>query len=246
MFLRVHDELTLEMVSPEVRKIVYDDLIKKGIEFRKGFGISGRLANFLDKNPNRIEVAYSILFSLPGIPIIYYGDEVGVTNNYENAKKSALIRSKNKIANLLSVFDSRDINRGKVSAKLFYGSTQGYYRFNSQVYSKVHNLIKVRKSLPVMVDGDFELLPTKSKSNFAYLRKNKNQQILVINNLSKEKLYADITLPIDIILKNDGNITRLKNLINGDNIKVNVSLKNKTMHLRLSPYQTLWLDVTPN
>lgn len=246
VFLRVHDELTLEMVSPEVRKIVYDDLIKKGIEFRKGFGISGRLANFLDKNPNRIEVAYSILFSLPGIPIIYYGDEVGVTNNYENAKKSALIRSKNKIANLLSVFDSRDINRGKVSAKLFYGSTQGYYRFNSQVYSKVHNLIKVRKSLQVMVDGNFELLPTKSKSNFAYLRKNKNQQILVINNLSKEKLYADITLPIDIILKNDGNITRLKNLINGDNIKVNVSLKNKTMHLRLSPYQALWLDVTPN
>ena len=246
MFLRVHDELTLEMVSPEVRKIVYDDLINKGLEFRKGFGVSGRLANFLDKNPNRIEVAYSILFSLPGIPIIYYGDEIGVTNNFENAKESALIRSKNKIANLLSVFDSRDINRGKVSAKLFYGSSQGFYKFNSQVYCKVHNLIQVRKSLPVMVDGDFELLQTKSKSNFAYLRKNKNKQILVINNLSKEKLYADITLPIDIILKNNGKINKLKNLINGDNIKVNISLKNKTMHLRLSPYQTLWLDVTPN
>ena len=246
MFLRVHDELTLEMVSPEVRKIVYDDLINKGLEFRKGFGVSGRLANFLDKNPNRIEVAYSILFSLPGIPIIYYGDEIGVTNNFENAKESALIRSKNKIANLLSVFDSRDINRGKVSAKLFYGSSQGFYKFNSQVYCKVHNLIQVRKSLPVMVDGDFELLQTKSKSNFAYLRKNKNKQILVINNLSKEKLYADITLPIDIILKNNGKINKLKNLINGDNIKVNISLKNKTMHLRLSPYQILWLDVTPN
>ena len=74
----------------------------------------------------------------------------------------------------------------------------------------------------------------------------KNQQILVINNLSKEKLYADVTLPIDIILKNNGNITKLKNLINGDNIKVNISLKNKMMHLRLAPYQTLWLDVTPN
>ena len=147
---------------------------------------------------------------------------------------------------MLSVFDSRDINRGKVSAKLFYGSSQGFYKFNSQVYCKVHNLIQVRKSLPVMVDGDFELLQTKSKSNFSYLRKNKNKQILVINNLSKEKLYADITLPIDIILKNNGKINKLKNLINGDNIKVNISLKNKTMHLRLSPYQTLWLDVTPN
>lgn len=246
MFLRVHDELTLEMVSPEVRKIVYNDLIAKGAEFRKGFGISGRLSNFLDKNPDRIEMAYSILFSLPGIPIIYYGDEVGVTNNFENAKVSALLRSKNKIANLLSVFDSRDINRGKVSAKLFYGSSLGYYKYNSQVYNRVSNLINIRKSLPVMRNGDFELLTTKSKSNFAYLRKNKTQQILVINNLSKEKLCADITLPIDIIVKNEGNIVKLKNLINGDNIKVNISLKNRTMHLRLAPYQTLWLDITPN
>lgn len=246
MFLRVHDELTLEMVSPEVRKIVYNDLIAKGAEFRKGFGISGRLSNFLDKNPDRIEMAYSILFSLPGIPIIYYGDEVGVTNNFENAKISALLRSKNKIANLLSVFDSRDINRGKVSAKLFYGSSLGYYKYNSQVYNRVSNLIKIRKSLPVMKNGDFELLTTKSKSNFAYLRKNKTQQILVINNLSKEKLCADITLPLDIIVKNEGNIVKLKNLINGDNIKVNISLKNRTMHLRLAPYQTLWLDITPN
>lgn len=246
MFLRVHDELTLEMVSPEVRKIVYNDLIAKGAEFRKGFGISGRLSNFLDKNPDRIEMAYSILFSLPGIPIIYYGDEVGVTNNFENAKVSALLRSKNKIANLLSVFDSRDINRGKVSAKLFYGSSLGYYKYNSQVYNRVSNLIKIRKALPVMRNGDFELLTTKSKSNFAYLRKNKTQQILVINNLSKEKLCADITLPLDIIVKNEGNIVKLKNLINGDNIKVNISLKNRTMHLRLAPYQTLWLDITPN
>ncbi len=246
MFLRVHDELTLEMVSPEVRKIVYNDLIAKGAEFRKGFGISGRLSNFLDKNPDRIEMAYSILFSLPGIPIIYYGDEVGVTNNFENAKISALLRSKNKIANLLSVFDSRDINRGKVSAKLFYGSSLGYYKYNSQVYNRVSNLIKIRKALPVMRNGDFELLTTKSKSNFAYLRKNKTQQILVINNLSKEKLCADITLPLDIIVKNEGNIVKLKNLINGDNIKVNISLKNRTMHLRLAPHQTLWLDITPN
>lgn len=246
MFLRVHDELTLEMVSPEVRKIVYNDLIAKGAEFRKGFGISGRLSNFLDKNPDRIEMAYSILFSLPGIPIIYYGDEIGVTNNFENAKISALLRSKNKIANLLSVFDSRDINRGKVSAKLFYGSSLGYYKYNSQVYNRVSNLINIRKTLPVMRNGDFELLTTKSKSNFAYFRKNKTQQILVINNLSKEKLCADITLPLDIIVKNEGNIVKLKNLINGDNIKVNISLKNRTMHLRLAPYQTLWLDVTPN
>lgn len=244
IFLRVHDELTLEMVTPEVREVIFDDLVSKGASFRKGFGVSGRLANFLEKNPNRIEGAFSVLLSLPGIPIIYYGDEVGVTNNYENAKKAAMKRNKgNKKSDLISTFDSRDIHRGEVPQKLFYGSLRGYYQFNSKVYKKVKNLIALRKSLPVMSDGDFEILKTKSKSNFAYIRKNANSQILVINNLSSDKLVAEIELPKSIILKNEGHITSLKNLVNGDNIKVNISLQNKTMHLRLAPYQVLWLEL---
>ena len=147
---------------------------------------------------------------------------------------------------MLSSFDSRDIHRGNIPAKLFYGSSYGYYQFNSAVYEKVKNLIKLRKSLPVMSNGKFEILKTKSKSNFAYIRKNKEQQVLVINNLSKHKLIAEISLPMDIILKNDGRIKQLKNLVNNDNINVNISLQNKTMHLRLAPYQVLWLDLSNN
>lgn len=247
VFLRVHDELTLEMVSPEVREIVFDDLVSKGASFRKGFGVSGRLANFLDKDPDRIQEAFSILLSLPGIPIIYYGDEVGVANNFENAKKIAQKRAQGEKEgnkkSLLSSFDSRDIHRGNVAQKLFYGSTKGYYEFNSKVYKKVKNLIALRKSLPVIVNGSFDILKTKSKSNFAYLRKNKDNQILIIHNLSKEKIVAQLDLPADIILKNGGKIKSLKNLINNDNIKVNISLQNKTMHLRMAPYQTLWLEL---
>jgi len=242
MFLRVHDKLTLEMVSPEVRELVFENLVNKGASFRKGFGVAGRMANFLDKNPNRIEQAFSILLSLPGIPIIYYGDEVGAANNFEHAKKSALLRAKDKL-NLLSVFDSRDINRGNVAQKLFYGSTKGYYEFNSKVYKKVQNLITLRKMLPVMSDGDFEILKTKNKGNFSYIRKNKDQQILVINNLANEKIVAEITLPADIVFKNKGKITTLRNLVNDDDIKVDISLQNRTMHLRVAPYQTIWLEL---
>ena len=244
-FLRVHDELTLEMVSPEVRSVIFEGLVDKGANFRDGFGVSGRLANFLDKNPNRIEEAFAILFSVPGIPIIYYGDEVGVTNNYANAQKSAEKRRKknNKRLNLLSFFDSRDINRGEVPRKLFYGSTKGYYEFNSKVYKKVRNLIEIRKNTPALVNGDFEILKTKSPANFCYLRQNKSQQILVINNLSKDKLIAEITLPPSVILKNNRKLTSLKNLINNDVVKVNISLQNRTMHLRISPYQVLWLEL---
>ena len=61
---------------------------------------------------------------------------------------------------------------------------------------------------------------------------------------SKEKIVAEVTLPTTIILKNKRKITRLKNLINDDNIRVNVSLQNNTMHLRLAPYQVLWLDLS--
>ena len=243
-FLRVHDELTLEMVSPEVRNLIFEDLEPKGANFRNGFGVSGRLANFLDKNPNRIQEAFGILFSIPGIPIIYYGDEVGVTNNFEYAQQSAQKRkNKNKYLKLLSVFDSRDINRGNVTKKLFYGSTKGYYKFNSQIYSITKNLIEIRKDNPAFVDGNFEILKTNSPHNLAYIRKNLNQEILVINNLSDKKLIAEVTLPISTVLKNQGKITHLTNLINKDSIKVNISTKNRTMHLKLAPYQIVWLEL---
>ena len=234
------------MVEPEIRELIYNKLVNKGASFRKGFGVSGRLSNFLDKNPNRIEEAYSILFTLPGIPIIYYGDEAGVSNNFENAKKSAKLREKeqkNKKFKLISCFDSRDINRGNVPMKLFYGSSKGYYEFNSKVYKKVKNLINLRKQFPCLTDGSFEILKTASSANFSYIRRTKDSQILVIHNLSNEKLTANITLPTDIIFKKKGHITSLKNLINNDNIKVDISLQNRTMHLRLSPYQTLWLEL---
>ena len=247
VFLRVHDELSLEMVDKETRKIVYKALVNKGAEFRKGLGVSGRMANFLDNNPDRIEMAFSILLSMPGIPIIYYGDEVGVRNNFENAKKSEKARfEKSKIGKfkLLSYFDSRDIHRGAVPAKLFYGSSKDYYTFNSKVYQKVKNLISVRKNLVSMSKGDFTLLKTKSPANFSYIRSYGDEKILVINNLSAEKLIAEITIPVNVVLEADGKrITSFKNLVNGDDVRVDISLTNRTMHLRIAPYGVVWLKL---
>ena len=127
---------------------------------------------------------------------------------------------------------------------MFYGSQFGWYKFNSKVYDKVKNLITIRKKFPVFKDGSFEILKTNSDSNFSYIRKNKNQEILIVNNLSKKKLIAEIPISTSTIFKHKRKITKIKNLINNDNIKVNVSLKNNTIHLRLAPYQTLWLDLS--
>ena len=95
-----------------------------------------------------------------------------------------------------------------------------------------------------MSKGDFTLLKTKSPANFSYIRSLGDEKILVINNLSAEKLVAEITIPVNIVLEADGKkIASFKNLINGDDVRVNVSLTNRTMHLRIAPYGVVWLKL---
>ena len=95
-----------------------------------------------------------------------------------------------------------------------------------------------------MSRGDFTLVKTASPANFAYIRSFKDEKVLVINNLSGEKLIAEITIPMEVVLKSEGkNIDNFKNLVNGDDVKVNVSLKNRTMHLRIAPYGVVWLKL---
>ena len=105
-------------------------------------------------------------------------------------------------------------------------------------------MIELRKSLPCMSRGDFTLVKTTSPANFAYIRSFKDEKVLVINNLSNEKLIAEITIPMEVVLKSEGKkINNFKNLVNGDDVKVNVSLKNRTMHLRIAPYGVVWLKL---
>ena len=113
-----------------------------------------------------------------------------------------------------------------------------------EINKKVKNLISVRKRLSAMSRGDFTLLKTKSPSNFSYIRSFEDEKILVINNLSNEKLIAEITVPLNVVLDaEDNKITSFKNLINGDDIKVNISMKNRTMNLRIAPYGVVWLKL---
>ncbi len=91
-FARVHDETSLEMVDPNTRKVVYDKLIPNGQDFREGLGVSGRINNFMEGDPKKVSVINSVLMSQPGMPIIYYGDEIGAENNEEYALKEAVKR----------------------------------------------------------------------------------------------------------------------------------------------------------
>lgn len=248
-FLRVHDELTLEMVDPTVRKIIYDKLEPKGAEFRKGLGVSGRVANFLDNNTDRFILAYSTLLSLPGIPIIYYGDEIAAQNNYSYAKKEAQKREQNQKKNkikLLSFFDSRDINRGYLTQDAFYSAMNGDKRtyFKSKIYSNIKHMIALRKSIPALSRGSFTILKTNSSKDLAYIREYNGEKYLIVHNLSGNRRVAEINLPLNVIFKpNKRNYVYLKNVLNGQTFKLKVSLTQKTTKLSMYPYATLWLKL---
>lgn len=231
-FLRVHDELTLEMVTPEMRELIYDALEPKGAPFRKGFGVSGRMANFLDQDHDHIEMAFSVLLSMPGIPIIYYGDEIGAKNNFDNAKKSADLRKKKQAKSkikLLSFFDSRDINRGSLTQKDFYEASQTTKTYSGKIFHQVQKMISLRKSIPALSRGGLTILKTKKPYIFAYIRHYKGEKYLIVNNLSDKRTTAEIELPADVLLKSlkNDSYVYLTNILTDEEYKVKISLTDK-------------------
>ncbi len=94
MFLRCHDELSLEMVTPEERSFIFEYYTKDPRwNYRQGEGIAARLANIFEQDQRKMTLAYSIMFTLPGTPIIYYGDEFATLNN-ERYYQEALQRTR--------------------------------------------------------------------------------------------------------------------------------------------------------
>jgi maltose alpha-D-glucosyltransferase/alpha-amylase len=90
-FLRLHDEVTLDLVPGSERSALVRAYTKTpDSEFRNGQAFSGRLFDLFDRDPDKTLVAWSLLFSLPGTPILYYGDEIGMGNNPEYFETKAL------------------------------------------------------------------------------------------------------------------------------------------------------------
>ncbi len=245
VFLRVHDELTLEMVDPETRAIIYDNLVENGAEFREGFGVSGRMANFLENNPDRIGLAFSILLSMPGVPIIYYGDEIGAQNNWRYAKASEEYRkemAKNREADLArGFFDSRDINRGPITKDTFYKAMNDEESFSGKIHKIVRNLIHLRNDNDVIRRGDFTKLETSHNEIFTYLRTYDSDEVIVINNLSGDDVVSDIKVPANTAAKIE-KAGFLTNLIADEEVNVE-KISSDTYRFSLQPYQAMWISL---
>lgn len=243
-FLRVHDELTLQMVEPEPRKIVAENLEPKGAEFRKGWGVSGRMANFLDQNPDRIRQAFAIMLSLPGIPIIYYGDEIGEVNDFAFAKeyavqREAVQRKNNPNLDIISFYDSRDVNRGPLTRAHMEQALQHPDSQQGDLFDAVQSLIHIRKNSMALRRGSLTEVASERPDVFAYMREHCAERVLMVHNLSNQPVDASLILP-ETESATRGVKGTWHNLL--DRKAVPYRQEGNTLRFSLKPYQSLWLS----
>jgi maltose alpha-D-glucosyltransferase / alpha-amylase len=245
-FHSVHDEKTMEVCKdPVIRQQVYEALIKNGESFREGEGVSGRLANFMEGNTDRIKQMNAILFSLPGIPIIYYGDEIGETNNrtymLEAARKRELQASASN-ASVKTFLDSRDVHRAPISQARLHEAANHADTQAGQIHQAIQRFITVRKQEEALTRGKLTEIPASQENTFSYLREYNGKRVLVVHNLSGEAQRPQLELPSHIPA-NAFNNHALPDLLTGALIPLSQTDSGNNIQFSLAPYQSVWLKI---
>jgi maltose alpha-D-glucosyltransferase/alpha-amylase len=198
-FLRCHDELTLEMVTPEEREAMWSFYAPEP-RMRLNLGIRRRLAPLLANDRQRIELANSILFSLQGSPVIYYGDEIGMGDNIFLDDRGGL-RTPMQWQDTRSAGFS-DADPSELYLPLVGDETYGYHRVNvtdqrsdpDSLLNRMRIMLAVRKANPAFGRGNFTLLLPDNPSIFACLRSYAGNTVLSVNNLSTDPQNCELDL----------------------------------------------------
>jgi maltose alpha-D-glucosyltransferase/alpha-amylase len=246
LFLRNHDELTLEMVTNDERDYMYL-AYSADPRMRVNVGIRRRLAPLLDNNRRRIELLNSLLFSFPGTPILYYGDEIGMGDNI-------YLGDRNGVRTPMQWTPDRNAGFSTaVPAKLYFPVIMdpiwGYQAINveaqlSDASSLLHwtrNMIALRKLFRVFGRGTQEFLNLENRKVLAYLREYSDEQegtsetVLCVANLSR---FAQ---PVSL------DLSRFAGMVPVEMLGY-VSFPQITLApypLTLAPYSFLWLELQP-
>jgi maltose alpha-D-glucosyltransferase/alpha-amylase len=183
-FLRCHDELSLELVyvSEEDRKYIHDNYCKQPLwDFRLGQGVSARLAELFDRNPRRILLAYSLMLSLPGTPVIYYGDEFGKVNDEDYYREMIKLTGKD---------DTRFLVRGRIDWEEVEKKIKDTESYEGSIFHALARMINTRKLYFAFGRGRIDYLDVEDdkgnpcESVFAFHRTNGCERLLIIHNLS--------------------------------------------------------------
>ena len=199
IFLRNHDELTLEMVTDMERDYMYDEYAKDK-SMRLNLGIRRRLAPLLDNDRRRIELMNGMLMSLPGTPIVYYGDEIGMGDNVNLGDRNGVRTPMQWDGGWNGGFSSADPEMvySPLMLNPVYGfqalNVQSQKRFDHSLLSWMKRLIKVRKSTPVFGRGSIEFLYPANHRVLAYVRQLGRETVLIVNNLSSSAQAVELDL----------------------------------------------------
>ena len=199
LFLRNHDELTLEMVTDIERDYMYDEYAKDK-SMRLNLGIRRRLAPLLDNDRRRIELMNGMLMSLPGTPIIYYGDEIGMGDNVNLGDRNGVRTPMQWDGGWNGGFSSADPEAlySPIMLNPVYGfqalNVKSQKRFDHSLLSWMKRLITVRKSTPVFGRGTIEFLYPANHRVLAYIRQLGRDTVLVVNNLSNSAQAVELDL----------------------------------------------------
>jgi len=199
LFLRNHDELTLEMVTDEERDYMYTEYAKDP-RMKINLGIRRRLGPLVDNGRRRMELLNGLLFTLPGSPIIYYGDEIGMGDNIYLGDRNGVRTPMHWSGDRNAGFSRADAARlySPVIADPVYGyqaiNVEAQLRDPSSLLNWMKRLIRLRKNYPVFGRGATEFIHPTNNKVLVYIRKDERQTVLVVNNLSRFVQPAELDL----------------------------------------------------
>jgi maltose alpha-D-glucosyltransferase/alpha-amylase len=198
-FLRNHDELTLEMVTDEERDYMYHEYATDA-RMRLNLGIRRRLAPLMENGRRQVELLNSLLLSLPGSPVLYYGDEIGMGDNIflgdRNGVRTPMQWTPDRNAGFSHCDPERLYLPVNVNPLYHYQSlnVETQLRTQTSLLNWVKRLIRVRRKYPVFGRGSIEFLLPDNDKILAYVRESADETILCVNNLSRFAQAAELNL----------------------------------------------------
>ncbi len=238
LFLRNHDELTLEMVTDDERDYMYL-AYSADPRMRINLGIRRRLAPLVDNNRRRIELLNSLLLSFPGTPVLYYGDEIGMGDNIYLGDRNSVRTPMQWNADRNAGFSTA--TPARLYSPVIMDPVWGYEAINveaqqsdtSSLFHWMRNMIALRKLFRVFGRGTIEFLNPANRKVLAYLRGYDGEQVLCVANLSR---FAQ---PVDL------DLSKLEGMIPVEMLGYVEfpAVERQPYRLTLAPYSFLWLEL---
>jgi maltose alpha-D-glucosyltransferase/alpha-amylase len=199
IFLRNHDELTLEMVTEDERTFMYGHYARDA-RMRINVGIRRRLAPLMDNGRKEIELMHALLLSLPGSPVLYYGDELGMGDNIFLGDRNGVRTPMQWTADRNAGFS------GVASAALYFpvivDPPYGYQTVNVEAQEAtstsllqwMRSIVRLRRRYRAFGRGTFEPLAPQNRRVLVFLRRHGDEIILCVNNLARHAQYVELDL----------------------------------------------------